>query len=360
MGAGPPEPTRDGYLSSDERCDAARRADHAPAQVRGRKDKPGASAGPADAHANARVEIKMTKFPAMGGTVEAQIVGGATGSDAVVEALFGRSEQTLSRFLPESELCALNNTARAAFHASPVLFDAVQEALGWAAVTDGLFDPTVLEALEASGYDRTFDDIRSGQVAVREHRSAQAAKPDWRSIELDIERRLISMPAGVRIDLGGIGKGLTVDRAIAMLGPDANAMINASGDLYAAGDGPDGHGWNVGVQDPLALDRDLVVLNVNDCGVATSGSINRSWTIGDTRYNHLIDPREQRSTESGLLTVTVIAPTATQADVLAKTAFLLGSVDGLRLFERFDGAECLAVTAEGDVLTTPGMFEHYA
>ena len=302
----------------------------------------------------------MTTFPAMGGTVEAQIVGGAHGSEAAVEALFARYEQTLSRFLPDSELCQLNHTTRAAFHASAILFDAVQEALGWAAVTNGLFDPTVLEALERSGYDRTFDDIRSGDIAVRRRPSANATRHDWRNIDMDIERRLISMPAGVRVDLGGIGKGLTVDRAIAMLGLGANAMINASGDLYAAGDGPDGHGWNVGVQDPLAIDLDLVVLNVNDCGVATSGSINRRWTVGDTRYHHLIDPREQRSAESDLLTVTVVAPTATHADVLAKTAFLLGSVEGVSFVERFDGAECLAVTADGIVLTTTGMSEHYA
>ena len=302
----------------------------------------------------------MTTFRSMGGSVEVQIVGGAPADDTAVEALFAQHEQMMSRFLPDSELCALNNTTRAAFHASPILFDAVQEALSWACVTDGLFDPTVIDALEASGYDRTFDDIRPSGATVKERPSALVNRDDWRSIELDIDRSLISMPAGVRIDLGGIGKGYTVDRAIAMLGPGANAMVNASGDLYAAGDGPEGYGWNVGVQDPFAIDQDLAVLNVNDCGVATSGSINRRWTIGDTRYHHLIDPREQRSSESDLLTVTVVARTATQADVLAKTAFLLGSVDGLRMVERLEGAECLAVTAAGDIVTTTGLSEHYA
>lgn len=302
----------------------------------------------------------MTTFHAMGGTVEAQIVGGAPADEAAVEALFAQHEQTMSRFLPDSELCALNSTTRASFHASPLLFDAVQEALSWASITDGLFDPTVIDALEASGYDRTFDDIGSGAVALSKRPSASVKLGDWRSIELDADRSLILMPVGVRIDLGGIGKGYTVDRAVAVLGPSANAMVNASGDLYAAGDGPDGHGWNIGVQDPFAIDLDLVVLNVNDRGVATSGTNYRSWTIGDTRYHHLIDPREQRSAESDLLTVTVVAPTATQADVLAKAAFLLGSGGGIQFVERFEGAECLAVTAAGDVLTTTGMPEHYA
>jgi thiamine biosynthesis lipoprotein len=182
----------------------------------------------------------------------------------------------------------------------------------------------------------------------------------WRHIAFDFERNLIKLPAGVRIDLGGIGKGFTVDRAIAAIGPGANAMVNASGDLFAAGDGPDGDGWYVGVQDPFAPDRDIVVLNVNDRAVATSGSAKRHWTALDARYHHLIDPREGRSSTSDLITVTVVAATATQADVLAKTAYLLGSADGLQFIERFPGAECIAVSTAGAVVASAGIEEYYA
>jgi thiamine biosynthesis lipoprotein len=294
----------------------------------------------------------------MGGSIEVQLPAERTSDAHRVEVLFAAHERALSRFLPDSELCALNNAAPSPFAASNLLFDVVSEALGWACVTDGVFDPTILEVLEASGYDRTFDAIRSGGVVALADRPT--ARASWKAIELDAEHNTIAMPAGTRIDLGGIGKGYTVDRAIALLGPGANAMINASGDLYAAGDGPDGDGWYVGVQDPFALDQDLAVLNVNDCGVATSGSIKRRWIAGDTWYHHLIDSRERRSSESDLLTVTVVARTATQADVLAKTAFLLGSLEGPLVVERFEGAECIAVTATGDVLTTSGIAEYYA
>ena len=300
-----------------------------------------------------------TTFPAMGGSVELQFPDGGAAEAERVQALFAAHERALSRFLPDSELSALNNASPPSFHASPLLFEAVSEALGWACVTDGIFDPTVIDALEASGYDRPFEHIgRGAPIAMAER--PRTTRVSWRAIELDADRNLIGMPAGTRLDLGGIGKGFTVDRAMAALGSRANAMVNASGDLYAAGDGPDGDGWYVGVQDPFATNRDLAVLNVNDCGVATSGSIKRHWTIGDTRYHHLIDPRERASAASDLLTVTVVAPTATQADVLAKTAFLLGSHAGLRMIERFDGAECLAVTDAGDVVSTGGMAEYYA
>jgi len=299
-------------------------------------------------------------FPAMGGSVDMQIVRGSTAGASAIEALFASHERAMSRFDPESELCALNTAAPAPFRASPLLFDAVSEAVGWACITEGIFDPTVLDALEASGYDRSFEQISPrGGTAVASRPPARTQQL-WRQIALDYDHETITLPADARIDLGGIGKGYTVDRAIASLGSHANAMVNASGDLYAAGDGPDGDGWYVGVQDPFLPEQDLVVLNVNDRGVGTSGSSKRHWNIGDTRYHHLIDPRERASSGSDLLTVTVVGLTATQADVLAKCAFLLGSAAGITMIERFDGAECIAVTARGETLATSGMAEYFA
>jgi thiamine biosynthesis lipoprotein len=303
----------------------------------------------------------MRVFPAMGGTVELQLVHGGDADIDRVAALFATHERAMSRFLPESELCALNASAGAPFRASALLFDAVSEAAGWAAITDGIFDPTVIDVLEASGYDRPFEEIAGrGGTAVAARPAPATRTQRWRGIRFDYEDETITLPADVRIDLGGIGKGYTVDRAIAALDPGVSVMVNASGDLYAAGDGPGGDGWYVGVADPFSADDDVAMLNVNDRGVATSGSVRRNWLAGDARYHHLIDTREGRSSHSGLATVTVVAVTATQADVLAKTAFLLGADEGLRMIERFAGAECLAVTQQGDVLTSTGMAEYFA
>ncbi len=307
------------------------------------------------------------EFPAMGGTIEVQAIACDLREVERVPALFERHEQAMSRFRADSELNALNAATGLPFHASPLLFDVIDEAIGWACVTDGTFDPTVIDVLEEIGYDRSFeqlerlaarssDGVRAPTVLERKH----ARKAGWRNISFDFDRSLLAMPADVRIDLGGIGKGYTVDRAIESLGARPNAMINASGDLYASGDGPDGDGWYVGVQDPFDPDADIVTLNVNDRGVATSGSLRRNWLQGDARYHHLIDTRTSTSAASDLVAVTVIALTATHADVLAKTAFVLGARAGLRLIERFDGAECIAVTADGNVLTSTGAGEYFA
>lgn len=296
----------------------------------------------------------------MGGITEIQIVGGELPDAMRVHALFVSHERTMSRFLPGSELNALNASAPRVFEASPLLFDVVSDAVGWACATDGVFDPTIIDVLEAVGYDRPFDRLapRSAAAAVLDRTATKTGR--WRAISLDHDAETIGLPRGVRIDLGGIGKGYTVDRAIAALGRGANAMVNASGDLYAAGDGPEGEGWYIGIQDPFDSSRDVAVLNVNDRGVATSGTTNRNWTAGDTRYHHLIDPRAGTSSQSDLLTVTVVAPTATQADVLAKTTLLLGSRAGTRFVERFSGAAAVAIRSTGETILSRGAAEYLA
>jgi FAD:protein FMN transferase len=300
--------------------------------------------------------IEVHSFPAMGGTVEVQLVGQPAQEVRDIEALFADYEQVMSRFLPWSELSALNASAPEPFVASSRLFDVVREALDWTRATGGVFDPTVIDVLNGIGYDRTFELLRDAPRAPR----AGAQQPRrWQSIGLDEETRTITLPEGVAIDLGGIGKGYTVDRAAEKLGPGATAIVNASGDLRAIGSGPNGAGWRIGVQDPFAPEEHFAVLVVSDRAVATSGSARRQWHVGQTRYHHLIDARSLTSSGSDLLTVTVIAESATEADVLAKVAFLLGSAQGLALLERF-GVEAIGVRRDGHSAATTGIERYLA
>lgn len=287
-------------------------------------------------------ELVCHSFPAMGGSVEVQVAGGEVDLARTVERVFAEHESALSRFRSDSELSALNATHATPFRASLLLFDAVSEAIAWACVTDGVFDPTPSRDVAPAPHP----ELSGGGVAVLARPAI--ANGRWRRIQLDFEREAITLPVDASVDLDGIGKGYTVDHAIAAMGPHANALVSASGDLYAAGDGPDGDGWYVGVEDPFAPARDVMTLNVNDRGVATAGR--KPGTGG--RYRNDVD--------TDLAAVTVVALTATQADVLSKTALLLGSDAGLRLIERFDAAECVAITRSGDVLTTSGLPEYLA
>jgi thiamine biosynthesis lipoprotein len=280
-------------------------------------------------------ELTCHSLAAMGVTIDVQICGRVGDIALTIQRVFGDHEAALSRAREGTDLRSLNAATAMPFHASPLLFDAVSESLAWACVTDGLFDPTV--SLARTDAPPRHAARHSGGVAVLARPTAAPGR--WRSVLLDFEREMITVPVDTAIDLDGFDRVYTIDHAIAAIGPGANALVSASGDLYAAGDGPDGSGWYVAVQDAPASGGNVCSLNVNDRGVATARA-------------------ETHAVETDLAAVTVIALTATQAGVLSRAALLLGSEAGLRLIERFDTAECVAITRHGEMLTTRGLPEY--
>jgi thiamine biosynthesis lipoprotein len=269
-----------------------------------------------------------------------------------VEGLFAGVEACASRFRPESELSRLNRSAGRQFAASPVLYALVEAALRGAAETEGAFDPTLLDALERAGYDRSFDQLPDERPAPSEGDSPAlpvAGAADWRMIRLDPEGRTITLPPGCRIDLGGIGKGWTVDEACARLrgGGFRDFALDAGGDLYAAGRQGDGEPWTVGVADPDRPEQDLAVLAVDGRAVATSTTARRRWRIEGEARHHLIDPRTRRPAASGIVSATVVAESVARAEVLAKAALILGPEEGRALLERRGVAGLLVLDTGG-------------
>lgn len=259
-------------------------------------------------------------------------------------------EARFSRFVALSELSRLNASSGRPFVASSVLFELVRLALELARRSEGLFDPTVLADLIASGYDRSFDLVPPVRAitpgATRRHFT-------WREVSLDPATRRIEVPEGCGIDLGGIGKGWAVDRMASMLGTPG--LVNGGGDVYASGSPPDDTAWRVGIADPFDAGRDLCVVRVVDRGVATSSSLKRRWRAGDAMLHHLIDPRTGRPSDSDAVQVTVIARNATEADYLAKVTLLRGATAGLEALAREPDAEGVMVRNDGTVLQTAGL-----
>jgi thiamine biosynthesis lipoprotein len=278
----------------------------------------------------------------------------ATTALATVESLFHHSEAVLSRFLPSSELSALNSAAGRAFTASPLLFTAVSAALAAARDTAGLFDPTILPVLLAAGYDRSFELLNAdqGNGAL-----VPACKSRWEEIEMDPVSRTIGMPAGCSLDLGGIGKGLTIDRAAAILEGFHDFAIDAGGDMRFSGVQADGSAWTVGVQDPMASSRDLMQLDCSNCALATSTIVRRRWLRGGRIQHHIIDPRTGLPSTAGAIAATVITSSAARADTLAKAAVILGPSAGLRLIESQTNTEGLLVLEGGYVQQSSGLRE---
>ena len=268
----------------------------------------------------------MATFRAMNTDVAVIVPGGDEPSvtDAVAR-IFADAERRFSRFRDDSELTQLNR-AREPMVVSAELFDALVAARGYVELTGGIFDPAIGGALVALGYDRSF----APGVLDRDTEVAVPRSGRFIDLGLDAARREVTRPLELRIDLGGMIKGRTVDEAGALL--PRNGAIDAGGDAVLRGGPPDG--WPVRIEDPRDPMRTIATLRVRDAAVATSTANRRHWRVARSVRHHLVDPRTQRSAETDLLQVTVVAPTAELADVLAKTVFVLGAQRGQAFLER--------------------------
>lgn len=244
-----------------------------------------------------------------------------------VPVWFAAWERRLSRFRPDSELCRLNERAGTAVPVSPVLRDVVGIALDAARATDGLVTPTLLDQLEVAGYDRTFAAIRAGMDTAEPY-PGKPAVPDsgaWRHIEIDRHAGTIALPPGVRIDLGGSAKGWAADRAAWLLGRLGPALVDAGGDIAATGPPPGEPGWPIAVADPRHPGASLGLVCLARGGLATSGRDRRRWLRDGRWHHHLIDPRTGLPAETDVLTATVVAGSAVEAELATKYALLLGA-----------------------------------
>lgn len=290
-------------------------------------------------------------FRAMGCQILVALDDGSAAPLAAVPVWFERWEQQLSRFRPASDLCRLNAAAGHPVAVTPDLWDVLQAALDGATLSDGLVSPTVLAALEAAGYDRSFEALAQEVVAAAPAApAARTAPPDWRAIRLDPAHRAVTQPAGMGLDFGGVAKGWAASRAAAVLGHTAPALVDAGGDVVVSGPMADGSPWPVAIDHPLAPGRSLGTLLLHQGAVATSGRDYRRWRQGGVERHHIIDPRTGRPAETDVLTTTVLAPDGPSAEVAAKTALLLGGRDGLAWIEARPQFAALLVLESGQVL----------
>ncbi len=270
------------------------------------------------------------------------------GADQALEAGLAEveaCERALSRFDPSSDLSRLNAAAGRWVEVDARLVDALGAALRAREDTDGRFDPTILPALVAAGYDRTFDEL--------EERPARAAS-GWRAaaeVELDPEHGRARVESGAAVDLGGIGKGFSAGRALFAMHwawPGLpGALVDLGGDVALAGRTPDGGPWRVAIADARRPGETLATLAIDAGGVATSGRDRRRF--GPNRsLHHLIDPATGAPALAGPLAVTVVAPDPAEAEAHA-TALAVSTPDEARAhLRRFPHLAALYVPEDGE------------
>lgn len=264
--------------------------------------------------------MESLTFTALGG--ECELFGIDVSPAALVEgeAWIHRLHARLTRFDPWSELSRFNDSAFTSHSEAGRRFGGwvavsrelelvLRESLRAFAESNGLVHVGVLPALRAAGYTRDFD---AGPTPPTPAPPTLAPLPEL----LEVRHREARLVKGAAIDLGGIAKGWMADQLAEHLG--TNVLVNLCGDLLARGGGDSGEGWPVGFGDKTLLLKDM--------GAATSGTTKRAWAGG----HHLIDPRTGLPAQSDLSEVSVLASTATDAEIYAKVALLLGSKDAPR------------------------------
>jgi FAD:protein FMN transferase len=290
-------------------------------------------------------------FTAMGTTGRVVVLSGsATLARRAVDRI-ADLERRWSRFRPDSEVSRLNARAgHGPVVVSPDTAALVAHAVRAWELTAGTFDPTVLAAVVANGYDRPFPAL---PVDRADERHAPTAAPGCAGIRVDRSIPTVALPCGVALDPGGIGKGLAADLVAeeVLAGGADGVLVDIGGDIRVAGCGPAGGGWVIDVDHPTLPDRRILHVVVRDAGIATSSRLRRRWRIGGADRHHLVDPRTGRCLTTPLVAVTVLAGRAWWAEAVTKQILVTGDLT------RATAASVITVDEAGTIRTTPDLTE---
>ena len=274
------------------------------------------------------------------------------GNDAIdaVMAELRRIDDLMSHYKPESELSAINQHANERpVQVDKELFDLIKVSTHYSQITEGAFDITYASVGYLYDYRR--------RIHPTEEQIKQALPSvNWRNMLLDEQHHTVRFEhAGMRIDLGGIGKGYAVDRGIEILkarGID-RALVTAGGDSRIIGD-RNGRPWLVAIRHPDNPNKVVTRIPLSDSAMSTSGDYERYFDEGGVRYHHIIDPRTGHSA-SKVRSATILAPTATQTDGMSKTAFVLGAEKALEIINKMPEYDAVFVLPDGQVLYSNGL-----
>ncbi len=270
--------------------------------------------------------------------------------DAVLEEM-RHVDDSMSTYKPTSEVSQVNaKAADGPMRISKELFDLLTTAKEYSVLTEGAFDITYASV----GYMYDF----------RKHVHPDEAQIDkalpavnYRHVLLDAKKQTVQFSQkGVRIDLGGIAKGYSVDRGIDVLKAAGftRAYVSAGGDSRIIGD-RFGKPWMVGIRDPRRGEGEVITrIPLVDAAISTSGDYERFFEENGVRYHHIIDPRTGHSA-SKVRSATVIGPYATRTDGLSKTAFVLGPEKAMEIYNRIDDIDAIIVKLDGTVIYSKGI-----
>jgi thiamine biosynthesis lipoprotein len=252
--------------------------------------------------------------------------------------------EMMSDYISDSELSRVNREAFAsAFTVSDELFEVLSKAVEYSRMSGGAFDVTIGPVVDL-WHRAEVDKVKPTDEQI----AAAKAKVGYEKLIVDAEKKTVRFAVdGMRLDLGGIAKGYAIDKAIEAMkaAGAASGMVDVGGDIRCFGKPEKKDKWAIGLQDPEGNEKLLMVIELGDNAIATSGDYQRFVILDGEKFSHIMTPKKGTSTK-GLTSVTVIAATAIDTDALATTVTVLGGEKGLELIESIEGTEGFIVPSD--------------
>ena len=248
---------------------------------------------------------------------------------------------------PNSDIFRLNHAQGSPVSVDARTYELLTEAVEYAALTEGTFDPTINAISELWG-------IHNGQghVPSDEELSQAIQKTGYKKISFP--QGSVCLSDGATIDLGGIAKGYAADRAARIL-QDAGisrAVLSLGGNVYVLGDKGNGQPWKVGIQDPDNRLETAATLLLKNCSAVTSGDYERYFEQDGVRYHHIFNPQTGYPGNTGLRSVTVLCESSAKADAYSTALFLMGISRGMEFYREHGGFEAVFILADGSIQYT--------
>jgi thiamine biosynthesis lipoprotein len=263
-----------------------------------------------------------------------------------------RLEELLSTWIPASELSRVNTSAGVRpVSVSPETLAVVQNALQVAEITNGGFNIAIGPAVDA------WNVIGSQRIPTESELDELRPLVNLQAVHADVRVQTIFLEkSGMRIDVGGIGKGYAADQAAEALrkAGAVAGVVALSGDIKTFGRLPDGKLFPIGIQHPRQDGSVLVWIDLQDEAISTAGDYERFFERDGVRYHHILDPRTLQPAR-GCQSVTVIAREGVWADGLDTGIFVMGAELGMRLVEALPDVEAIIVDADGRLLVSSGL-----
>lgn len=265
-----------------------------------------------------------------------------------LESLWSVTDET-------SEIYRANHSDGESIKVSSETADLISFALGMAEKTNGAFDPTVYPVLTAWGF--TTD---TKQVPSQEEIDRLLPLVDYTQISL--ADSFLTIPTGMQLDLGAVGKGYTADLVTELLKEQGveSALFSLGGNIQAIGSRPDGSDWRIGIRNPQG-DGNLGILKIRDAAVVTSGGYENYFEDAQGNvYWHILDPITGYPARSGLQAVTIISPEGKLSDALSTALFVMGSEKAEDYWRENGGFEMLLITDQNEIFLTEGIAEQFS